>query len=183
MTQRSRAIVAGVALIVLGLSLYYLRTIDTGKWYIMFTVLGGALVAGYFYARKYPLLVMGCITLGLSIGSVGDRSFFRPDRGDLLPLGAAFLGIYAIQMAYERKAQWWPLIPGVVLIGIAFDFLDEWMSFLQRNWPLVLIVIGVVVILGAVIRGQGDGGSKKTPAFSRDRPTAPAPPRRAPARR
>ncbi len=156
MTKRNRGIVAGVALIVLGLSLYFLREIDPGKWYITFTVIGGAFVAGYFYTKNFALLAVGCLTLGLSIGSVGERSFFDPDRGDFLPLGAAFIGMFAIKLAYERKTTWWPLIPGVALIALAFYYLEQWWRFMQNNWPLVLVVIGAVVILGAVIRGSDD---------------------------
>ncbi len=155
MTQRMRTIGAGVALIVLGIAVWYLRehVEGLGRGWIL-VLLGGASVAGYFHSKRYGLLVVGCLLLSLGLGSVGERTYFSADRSNAVPLGLGFIAIYVIQLAWERRARWWPLIPGGLLVILGLDSMRRWVRLAVENWPLLLVVAGVLVVLGALFRGN-----------------------------
>ena len=64
-----------------------------------------------------------------------------------------------IALLYEKRAHWWPLIPGAVLLISAFEMGEDLMRFLfSGGWPLVLVLIGVIILLGTFTkRGSRDG--------------------------
>ena len=67
-----------------------------------------------------------------------------------LGLGLGFVAIFLIAFLYERKSHWWPLIPGTVLILLGLRRMEEVFGWLLRNWPLILVIIGVLILLGAL---------------------------------
>jgi hypothetical protein len=149
---RSR-VFTGAMFIILGLGLYGLQLVGPlGQSAILLT-LGGLCVCAYLYTRAYLLLVLGGILVGLGIGSFGERHFYV--WGDLsrLGLGAGFILIYLIQLLYERKSRWWPLIPGVILILLGLGRWHEaWTYLISDGWPLILVIIGALILLGALGR-------------------------------
>lgn len=148
--SRTRAIVAGIALIALGLGIWYLKDQEVGAGYVLILV-GGIFCAAYFFTKQYGYLVPGCITLGLGLPAVMQEvGIFTLDT--VVFLGGGFIAIYLIQLLYERKAHWWPLIPGAILILTGFNRFDDVFRLLADNWPLVLVVVGVLIILGAIFR-------------------------------
>ena len=157
--QRNRALTAGLVLIAIGLVLYLNQSIEGVGQYIG-AVVGGLLLAGYFYTRNYGLLIPGCILLTLGLGYIGEqRRLLALDRGSLIPLGFGFIAVFVIQLAYERKAHWWPLIPGGILLLVAFDKFGPWMTLILEHWPLLLVLAGVLIVVSAFF-GKKGGGSR-----------------------
>ena len=155
--QRQQAI-AGVALVVLGLALYYLE--DLGNSLVFFLVGGGFLVF-YFYRKEFGLLIPGCIILGLGVGSAGHALF--DDFNAALGLGIGFLAITVIALIYERRFVWWPLIPGSVLVLLNLPRGKQLIRVIRDHWQLGLVGVGILVLIGAFVRpgsrkasGSGD---------------------------
>jgi hypothetical protein len=156
MDARMRSRVAtGLMLIVLGLGLYGMRYVDDLGESVTLVLLGGLAIAGYLYTRGYLLLIIGGIVLGLGIGSFGERTFYFVGEFTKIGLGIGFLLIYLIRLIYEGRSHWWPLIPGGVLILVGFRAWRGFREFLlSEGWPLILVIIGVLVLLGAIGRGK-----------------------------
>ena len=141
--------VAGVSVIALGLVLWWLkRTEGFGPW-AMFFLLGGLLLAAYLYRREYGFLVPGCILLGLGAGGVFEDAQFGLGNTTALGLGAGFVAIYVIALLYERRSHWWPLLPGVLLILYGIQRAERILTWLFRNWPVFLVLIGLMILFGA----------------------------------
>lgn len=155
MEARTRSrVTTGTLLIVLGLGLYGMQFLgDTGESVVL-CALGGLFIASYLFTRGYALLVVGGIILGLGIGSVGARTMWVYGEFTELGLGVGFVLIYLIQLLYERRAHWWPLLPGGVLILLGFQAWRDFRRFLfsESGWPLILVIVGSLILLGALRR-------------------------------
>lgn len=148
-------VLTGLLLIALGLGLWGLKLADTVGQTIVLLALGGLFVAGYLYNRSYPKLVAGGVLLGLGIGSFGERYWSVWGEYSRLGLGVGFILIYLIALLYERKSLWWPLIPGTILILLGLGRWHRvWTYLFHDGWPLLLVVIGVLVLLGALGRSR-----------------------------
>lgn len=157
-SQKNTVIVAGLGLIVLGMAIFFLRNanIGLGRGYITI-FLGGLLLIGYLWKKHSAFLVPGCLLLALGLGSIGRRSFLDWDRGDFVPLGLGFLAIFVIKFLYEKKTLWWPLIPGLVFLFAGFTYLEHWFRKAAENWPLIVVVIGLLIVLSAMFsKGRKD---------------------------
>ncbi len=148
-TERRQRLIAGGALIVFGLVLWGLQRFDAIGHAAFFLLAGGAFLAAYFAKREYGFLIPGCILLGLGAAAVGSDSFLKFGNALFLGLGFGFLAIFLIALLYERRTDWWPLIPGGVLILLGVGHFDQMVRFIFRNWPLALVIAGVLVMIGA----------------------------------
>lgn len=155
---RSR-VTTGVMLILLGLALFGMRYIGDLGESVLLLCAGGLFVAGYLFTRAYALLVVGCILFGLGFGSFGERYFYVWGEFSRIGLGVGFVLIYLIALAYERRSHWWPLVPGTILILLGLQSWGKvWRFLFSDGWPLILVIIGVLILLGAV----GRKGKPKT---------------------
>lgn len=154
MASKSRArVTTGVGLILLGLTLYGMRYIGELGESLVLLLAGGLFVAGYLYTRAYLLLVVGGVLFGLGFGSFGERYFYVWGEFSEIGLGVGFVLIYLIALVYERCSHWWPLIPGGILILLGLrEWGRVWRFLLTDGWPLILVIIGVLVLLGAIGR-------------------------------
>jgi hypothetical protein len=152
-------LIAGLSLILLGLALYWLQRSHGIGDAAVFFIVGGAFLAGYLLRRNYRFLVPAGILLGLGAGVVGRNTIFDFGEARLLGLGLGFVSIFVIAWLYERKTAWWPLIPGTALILLGIPETEKIFSFFFRNWPLILVVAGVLVLLGAF--GKSSAGGPK----------------------
>jgi len=135
------------------LTLYGMRYIGELGESLVLLLAGGLFVAGYLFTRAYLLLVVGCILFGLGVGSFGERYLYLWGEFSEIGLGAGFILIYLIGLAYERRAHWWPLIPGTILILLGLQKWGRvWRFLLSDGWPLILVIIGVLVLLGTLGR-------------------------------
>jgi len=146
--MNKRRLAAGLVLIVLGVVFYVMgrsRGVDRAA---LLLVIGSGLLAAYFYWRQYRLLVPAGILLGLGVGFLIEQTRFAFGQSTLLGLGGGFVAIWFIALAYERKSPWWPLIPGAALIFLGLPYSARILGAVLRGWPLVLVVVGGLILLG-----------------------------------
>ncbi|HXV76066.1 MAG TPA: hypothetical protein VD788_07055 [Candidatus Polarisedimenticolaceae bacterium] len=153
-------LISGMTLILLGAGLFWLHRSEGIGEAAVFFIVGGSFLAAYLYRRNYGLLVPAGILLGLGAGVVGRDSLFAFGQARLLGLGFGFVAIFVIALAYERKTAWWPLIPGAALILLGIPDTEKIFDFLHRNWPLLLVVAGVLVLFGAFGKPPSRGGER-----------------------
>jgi hypothetical protein len=149
MEERQRRFAAGIALIVIGAVLFFLersRGIDAAA---VFLIVGSAFFAAYLYRREYGYLVPAGILLGLGTGTILGQTRYAFGDATLFGLGLGFIAIYVMSLVYERKNRWWPLIPGGVLMVLNFPRAREAVEFIFDNWPLLLVIAGALIIVGA----------------------------------
>ena len=158
-TVRSRRVTAGLTLIVLGLGLYLFQRLDGLGDSAVFVIIGAAFLAAYLYNRVYGYLVPAGILLGMGAGSIAEQLEVPIGDPTLLGLGAGFLLIYIVSLAYERRNQWWPLIPGAALIFSGLPHGWGVFGYLLEHWPLILVVVGALILVGAFARKGSGGGS------------------------
>jgi hypothetical protein len=146
----------GVMLIALGLGLYWMQFLDSSGESILRILMGGLGIAAYLFTRFRPLLVLGCLLFGWGIGSFGERNSFFYGEFSEVGLGIGFIMIYLIAFLYERRAHWWPLIPGGVLLLLGFRAWHNFRVFVlsEKGWPLILVIIGGLILLGTLGKGR-----------------------------
>ena len=149
--QRGR-VAAGLALILLGAALYILERNAGLDAAAVFFLIGGAFLAGYLYRREFGLLIPAGVLLGLGAGTLLEQTRFNYGQPTLWGLGLGFVCIYLIGLVYERKGRWWPLIPGGVLILLGLPRVGNVIDFLFANWPLILVLVGVMILIGSFRR-------------------------------
>lgn len=146
--MRKSPIVTGLLLIAVGLVLYFLQGTTEGH-VTVFLLLGGLFIAAYFSRREYGLLVPGGVLTGLGLGLLAeDWSLLDATQPVPLGLGLGFLLIFVVDRLYTRAGNWWPLIPGgiLVLVGIGLQRgIVRWVF--REGWPLALVAAGVFLIL------------------------------------
>lgn len=152
--RKSSQVSAGLILITLGLGLYAIDRVEGIGPESLMLVIGAAFLIAYFVRKNYGLLVPGCILLGIGIGNVGRGSFLSFGESSSLGLAFGFIAIYVIARLYEGKSHWWPLIPGTVMLVMAIPMTHGWAEYLWQHWQLILVLIGVLILVGA-IRGGG----------------------------
>jgi hypothetical protein len=148
-------VASGLTLILLGLGLYGMRYFDDLGESVALTLLGGLCIAAYLYSRVYLILIVGGIVLGLGIGSFGERTVLFVGEFTEVGLGVGFVLVYLIALLYEGRSSWWPLIPGAVFLLLGFRAWRRFRLFLfSEGWPLILVIIGALILLGAIGRGR-----------------------------
>jgi len=156
--MRRSPVVGGLALIVVGLALFFLRgSMETRV--LMFLFMGGVFIAAAVYERTYGFLVPGGIMLGLGIGLLAEDWAWLPiSESTPFGLGLGFLLIYALDRLLMREGSWWPLVPGgmLMLVGIGMQR-DVVRWVFREGWPLAIVAVGVFLVL------RGLFGSRSSP--------------------
>ena len=149
---KKQQLITGLVLIALGGLFYLLQTTENIGAAAIFLIVGSAFMASYFYTKQYGLLIPACIMLGMGLGQL-DLFGFRGSK--MIGLGAGFVAIYFIALLYERRSQWWPLIPGsiLMLVGLRVSTTTI-LIYLRNNWPLALVALVVVIVISALL-GRG----------------------------
>jgi len=115
--------------------------------------IGLGFLTWWAFSGNYGLLLPAGVLTGLGVGLMLDHAAFYGNPV-ALGLGVGFLAIYALDVLRRRRSSsWWPLVPGAVLVVVGLlqntsgrDSLGE------LGWPLFLIVIGIIIIGGALSR-------------------------------
>ena len=152
--RKTSQINAGLILVAVGLGLYVIDRVEGIGPEAVMLVIGAAFLIAYFVRKNYGLLVPGCILLGIGIGQVGRESFLGFGESSSLGLAFGFIAIYVIARLYEGKTQWWPLIPGGVMLIMAIPQGHELVEYLWGHWQLLLVLIGVLILVGAFRGGE-----------------------------
>ena len=142
--QRRRQVYSGLALIALGLALWTVQRFDGLERSAIFFLVGGIFLAGYLYRREFGLLIPAGIICGVGVGMLGSVPM-------LVGIGVGFVGITVVSLVYERRFEGWPLIPGAILILVGMREV-ELLEYVFDNWPLILVIIGVLILFGAIGR-------------------------------
>lgn len=148
----------GIILIALGVLFFLSRSFDLGGS-IWLLGIGTLFLIGYIAQRAYGFLIPACILLGLGLGELIDMSS--------LGLGLGFIAIFAVDTLVYRAgasrraatSNWWPLIPGVIISASAIGDIDRntlepIQQIVRDGWPLLLIAIGVLILIGSFSRRQ-----------------------------
>ena len=160
--QRSRRnqIAAGAALIVIGIIALSLQYFEEPGRAIVLLVAGGSFIAAYFYSDIYGMLIPGGILSGLGLGSLADWQDVAVRDANAVGLGIGFAAIYLIERVHRRRAHWWPLIPGVILIGSGLGARFGDVGHILWRWaPVILVALGVLMVVKAIRRGSGSAAS------------------------
>jgi len=155
-SQRNRRsqIVSGAALVVIGLVALALQYFAGPGRAVVLLLAGGSFVATYFYSEIYGLLIPGGILSGLGLGMLAEWWGVSVRDPNAVGLGIGFVAIYAIERAYRHRGHWWPLIPGVILIGSGLGAHFGDVGHILWRWaPAVLVLLGVVLVVRAIRRG------------------------------
>lgn len=152
--RKTRRMSAGLILIVVGLGLYAIDRMEGIGEEAVLLIIGAAFLVAYFVRKNFGLLIPGCILLGLGVGSVGGNSFLAFGEPHLLGLGMGFVAIFIIARLNEGKSHWWPLIPGGVMLIMAFPRTHRLVEALWDHWQLILVLIGVLILIGAIRGGE-----------------------------
>jgi hypothetical protein len=151
--QRNRRsqVATGIALVVIGLVALALQYLEGPGRAVVLLLAGGSFIATYFWTDIYGLLIPGGILSGLGLGILGEWCELSVRDPNAIGLGIGFASIYVVERLYRRRAHWWPLIPGALLIvsGLGARFGDVG-HILWRWSPAVLVLIGVVLVYRAV---------------------------------
>lgn len=151
--DRRGRLIAGASLVIAGIGLFALETVDETGDAAILLVIGAVFLAAYFMRRVYGFLIAGCIALGVGLGQLGEEVF--DTGGDITPIGIGigFTLIYVIDRLMDGEAHWWPLIPGGILLVIGLSSLSGDVG--DYLWPALLIVAGGVVMFGSRRRETG----------------------------
>lgn len=147
-------IIPGVILVVLGLALLAAQFVPGLGGEVVLPALGVAFLALYFYTRTYGFLVPGCILTGLGVGVLAERTVHLGGiEPVVLGLGFGFLAIAAVDAVYTRFSNWWPLIPGGILVAVAVaPAFPQLAPIAGKLWPLVLVIVGLALVVAALAR-------------------------------
>jgi hypothetical protein len=137
-------------------------------WPIFPTIVGLSMFVGWFFAPKKPgshgimipamiNFLVGVFFFGFTFGIVqwSDMSVLWP----VFPLivGVAFF----VAWLFSGLSDWGMLVPcaitaGVGIVGLAFTVFGqvEAVSSLIRYWPVLLIGLGILVLIGGVVGGS-----------------------------
>lgn len=110
-----RGFVLGAALIAVGLALLatsLFRGLAEGGAVL---VIGIVLLAVWAFSDRYAHLVLGSVLTAIGIGGVVAGDVGGSHAGSIA-LGVGFTAIWALDLLRHRRAHWWPLVLGVVLI-------------------------------------------------------------------
>jgi hypothetical protein len=147
---------AGAALIVIGIVALALQYFQGPGRAVILLLAGGSFIAGYLYSDIYGLLIPGGILSGLGLGSLAEWRDVAVRDPNAVGLGIGFVAIYAVERVYRRRAHWWPLIPGLILVGVGLGArFGDVGNILWRWAPAILVVLGVVLVVRAIKRGSG----------------------------
>jgi hypothetical protein len=136
---------------------------------------GVVLLVIYFWRKAYPLLIPACILIavGLVIPMVDTLSSGTELQGMfgagliIGAVGVAFLAMFVLDKVYSRASNWWPLIPGLILLviggsfglvglgmGLTLEQLEALGDAWTKLWPLGLIVFGAWLVLRWALTGR-----------------------------
>lgn len=124
---------------------------------LVLPVVGILFLVAAFMGRLPGLLIPGSIITGLGLGTLVQQTVFASANGEargaviVIGLALGFLAIMPLTQILHGRSQWWPAIPGGILliVGIALWAGPAGATFLQvlgTLWPLALIAVGIYLL-------------------------------------
>jgi hypothetical protein len=124
--------------------------------------IGIAFVVAYAMTRKYGFLVPAGVLTGFGTGLLVASLLDMADNAAFVVIGGGigFLLIYLVDIVVSGSAlRWWPLIPGGILtaVGSSIAQQEEGLKQVGMWWPVLLIALGVLLLLGRRSQGRQGG--------------------------
>ena len=148
MTKLDNRRMAGLILIVVGLGVFVLQLGTVDSEATVASMIGAIFLIVYLLRRVFGFLVPAGILLGFGLGRFLEGRY-SPDSFEL-GLGCGFVFIFVVAQLVERRAHWWPLIPGGILIVSGFDNTQAISRVVFEYWPLALVAVGLMILFGLV---------------------------------
>jgi len=147
------ALTLGAVLVVIGAVLLAGRVSDVVAAGGSALWIGLGFLTWWVFSGNYGLLLPAGVLTGLGLGLMLDHVEFYGNPV-ALGLGTGFLAIYALDaLRRQLRSSWWPLVPGAVLVVVGLlQNTSGWDSLGELGWPLLLIVVGIIIIGGALAR-------------------------------
>ena len=157
-----RALTLGIALVAVGFYALASRSLGWRGPEAVLLLLGAIFFLLSALSRfRGPLLPAG-VLLGLGVGMLLREPlepWMSPWAAILLGLGGGFLLVSAIDRSVGRRREPRPIVPGVVLIGIAaaeaaaraFPMRNP-LARLELVWPFLLLAAGLLLVVTALRR-------------------------------
>lgn len=128
--------------------------VAAGGWPL---VVGLGFLVWWAFSGKHGLLVPAGVLAGIGVGFIA-QDFGAFDNPVALGLGAGFIAIYVLGLLRGGAARWWPLVPGVVLVAVGLlEGSAGWVALGDLGWPLLLIIVGLILAGGALLRRRPRG--------------------------
>ncbi|MFN8473648.1 MAG: hypothetical protein U0822_15775 [Anaerolineae bacterium] len=158
--EPSRRLVPGLILVGLGIIFLIAQFVPLGNWILL--ILGLVFLVAYFVSRLPGLLWPGSILTGLGAGLLASQLIGVQDTltGALVLAGLSlgFFAVYIIDALITPPAPVGALwagggtgIAAVIVWFVALGIVPPniW-DALGRLWPLILIVIGILILMGVI---------------------------------
>lgn len=161
-TTYDRGTIAGAILVATGLAFLATEWFALGDSFVIGSI-AAVFVVAYALTRRYGFLVPGMILAGAAVGTGLQDYGYDPSGGFVaVAIGAGFLAIFLVDAAVRGASRWWPLVPGTILTLFGLAEVTEGTAaarLIEQAWPLVLILAGVGLLVGASRRS----GAPTTP--------------------
>jgi len=145
----------GILLVLVGLALLIQaalppNTITAGT--VLLLAIGVAMIAGWLFGGSWFAAIPGLLLLALGVARlISELNIYSGPGITALSLAGAFVLIWAIGLARERRSRW-PLVAAIILglVGLiqVFGQLSN-IPELGVVWPVVIIVVGVLLLISA----------------------------------
>jgi hypothetical protein len=164
------AVLGGLVLILIGAAALMSQLWPDLDRYIP-SVIGLGLLAVFAVGHSYLSLVGAGIMTGLGVALLISGAFPQWDADGpaaTLGLGAGFVSIWLISRLMALKEHhWWPLIPGTILLTVGSALSLELAGMMTERavelvGPVILLVVGGLIVIGAYIRRRGSGAGMTT---------------------
>ncbi|HET7494145.1 MAG TPA: hypothetical protein VFJ80_01765 [Candidatus Limnocylindrales bacterium] len=161
--DQRQTIAFGIILIAVGAGILGVNVFPHAGAVILLAV-GLFLLADGVITRQYAPLVPGGIMAGLGAGVIVGELPGMSDAANggwvVAGMGLGFLSIWLIARALRLSVQSpWPLIPAAIFLTIGGGLLVAGAaSWAAQAWPIVLVVIGLLIVVGALRSRPGGPG-------------------------
>lgn len=151
--------IPGLMLLLFGLFLL-LNQLERIPGFSFLIFLGVAFLSVYFLTGKVGFLIPGAILTGFGFGVTVNEADLLHTPSYLQVFGGLALGFYLIVVLGYKKTGSWPLIPGTVILALAFliYYLESgfFMEYIGPNlnlvFPALLIAAGVWIVVRAMVK-------------------------------
>ena len=181
-SSRNGVLVPGLVLIVLG-AWFLIRALGvnlpgmSAMWPIFPTIVGLSMFVGWFFSANkrgsYGMMIPAVINFLVGVFFFGFTfSIFQwSDMAALWPVFPLIVGVaFFVAWVFSGLRDWGLLIPcaitaGVGIVGLGYTVFGQVEAFsaLLRFWPVLLIGLGVLVLIGGVV-----GGGRKEPSEAQE---------------
>jgi len=155
-TQRGRNFPwLGILLVLIGIALLIQaalppNTVSAGT--VLLLAIGAAMIAGWLFGGSWFAAIPGLLLLALGVARLIDELNIYTGPGiTALSLAGAFVLIWAIGLARERRSRW-PLVAAVILGLVGLVQVSGQLTNIPELsvvWPVVIIVVGVLLLISA----------------------------------